>query len=66
MLMKEVDPEHYQATLDHLVTMARMPAFKRHAWHRVKELEADPYAFYAGLKEDFLAIMQVDKPTENA
>ena len=66
MLMKEVDPQHYQATLDHLVKMARMPAFKRHAWWRVQELEADPYAFYAGLKDEFLSIMRQDKPTENA
>jgi hypothetical protein len=45
--------------------MARMPAFKRHAWWRVQELEADPYAFYAGLKDEFLSIMRQDKPTEN-
>lgn len=52
--------------LEHLVWMARMPAAKAHAWFRVKELEKEPYGFYVGIQEEFLAIMRQDKPAENA
>lgn len=66
MLMKIADPEHYAFMLEHLVWMARMPAAKAHAWLRVQELEKEPYGFYVGIQEEFLAIMRQDKAQENA
>ena len=45
---------HRQETLLHLVKMAKMQGFKHHTWHRVKELENDPYGFYKGIQEEFL------------
>ncbi len=39
-----------------------MPAAKAHAWFRVQELEKEPYGFYVGIQEEFLAIMRKDKP----
>ncbi len=66
MLMKNADSEHYKTLLAHLVWMARMPAAKAHAWFRVQELEKEPYGFYVGIQDEFLAIMRKDKPAENA
>jgi hypothetical protein len=66
MLMKNADPEHYVALLAHLVWMGSMPAAKAHAWFRVQELEKEPYGFYVGIQDEFLAIMRKDKLAENA
>jgi hypothetical protein len=46
--------EHRYQTLLHLVRMAKTQGFKHHAWHRVKELENDPYGFYKGIQNEFL------------
>jgi len=64
--MKSADPEHYEALLADLIWMARRPAAKAHAWFRVQELEKEPYGFYVGIQDEFLAIMRKNKPAENA
>jgi hypothetical protein len=51
---QETFEEHRQQTLSHLVRMAKTQGFKRHAWHRVKQLENDVYGFYKGIQEEFL------------
>jgi hypothetical protein len=64
MLMKDTDPEHYNFVLNHLIWMASMPAAKDHAWLRAKELDAEPYGFYKGIKDDLVKFMLAQK--ENA
>ena len=50
----------YQTQLDWLVTMARHPGFKDHAWFRTKQLDADPCGLWSGIAQDLIG--QV-KPT---
>jgi len=45
---------HRQEIIIHLLTMAKMQGYKHHTWHRVKELENEPYGFYKGIQEEFL------------
>lgn len=39
---------HVEEQFSWLLTMARNPASKAHAWHRAKELAADESGLYAG------------------
>lgn len=41
-----------------LVTMARTPGWKAHAWHRAQELEACSSGLWAGIKERLTAAMK--------
>ena len=47
----------YQTQLDWLVTMAQHPGWKDHAWHRAKQLEADPCGIWAGLKQELVGLV---------
>lgn len=41
----------FQNQLRHLSILAQQPGFKAHAWHRAKELEADPSGLWQGLAQ---------------
>jgi hypothetical protein len=59
--MKDTDPEHYNFVLNHLIWMASMPAVKDHAWLRAMELDAEPYGFYKGIKDELVNFMLAQK-----
>ena len=42
----EICEQHYENTLNQLVTMAFTKGFKAYTWHRVKQLENETYGFY--------------------
>ena len=44
--------EHYQRTLDHLILMASTNGWKAQAWHRAKEMDADPTGIWRGISKD--------------
>ena len=47
----------YQAQLDHLISLARLPDWKAYAWRRAKELEADDCGLWRGICADLTASM---------
>ncbi len=51
----------YQATLDHLIAMARDQGWKVYAWGRVKDLEADESGLFFGIVADLTAAMRTEK-----
>jgi hypothetical protein len=50
--------EHYQRTLDHLIVMASTNGWKAHAWHRAKEMDADPTGIWKGISQDLVNRMK--------
>ena len=50
--------ETYQQNLNHLVRMAKIPAFKNHAWLRAKELDADPSGLFTGIAQALIEEMK--------
>jgi hypothetical protein len=50
--------EHYQRTLDHLILMASTNGWKAHAWHRAKEMDADPTGIWRGISQDLTKKMK--------
>lgn len=52
----------YQATLEHLVSMARDQGWKRYAWERAKELDAEKSGLFRGISADLQTAMKSDKP----
>lgn len=52
------EPFLYQATLAHLIWMAKQPAAKEYAWHRAKELDADLECLWVGIKDDLVKHMK--------
>lgn len=51
----------YQATLEHLIAMARDQGWRVYAWARAKELEADKSGLFCGIAADLSAAMQPEK-----
>ena len=47
----------FQAQLAHLTRLAKIPARKAYAWHRAKELDADPSGVFTGMAEALKAAM---------
>ncbi len=45
----------YQRTLDWLITMAKHPGFKGHAWKRAEVLSADQSGMFTGISEALTA-----------
>lgn len=43
--------------LEWLITMAKNPGAKAHAWHRAKELDADRSGLFTGIANDLKAAM---------
>jgi hypothetical protein len=52
----------YQAQLDHLISLARLPDWKAYAWRRAKELEADESGLFRGLPDSLTAAMSKPGP----
>jgi hypothetical protein len=52
------EPFLYQATLAHLIWMAKQPAAKEYAWYRAKELDADLECLWVGIKDDLVKNMK--------
>lgn len=52
----------YQATLEHLIAMARDQGWKVYAWGRAKELEADESGLFSGIAADLTAAVKAAKP----
>ena len=50
--------EIYKTELDHLIKMAKIPAFKNHAWTRAKELDADSSGLFTGIAQDLVKEMK--------
>ena len=48
----------YLSTLQHLVKLASTNGWKAHAWHRAKELEADPIGIFKGISQELTQIMK--------
>lgn len=42
----------YKTQLEWLVKLAHSPGWREYAWHRAKELEADPTGLWTGIKQD--------------
>ncbi len=57
---------HYQRHLDWFLTMARSPGFKGQAWHRAKELDADPSKLWVGISDDLLSRIGQERTSESA
>jgi hypothetical protein len=47
----------YQAQLQHLISLARLPDWKLYAWNRAKELDADKSGLFHGIAQDLTAAM---------
>jgi len=56
----------YQATLEHLVSMARDHGWKIYAWGRAKELDADKSGLFHGIAADLQRAMQAQKPGQDS
>jgi len=56
---------HYQRHLDWLITMAKSPGFKGQAWHRAKELDANPSGLWAGISADLLSRIGSERTSES-
>lgn len=56
---------HYQRHLEWLITMAKNPGFKGQAWHRAKELDADPSGLWAGISADLLSRIGQERTSES-
>lgn len=56
----------YQATLEHLVSMARDQGWKIYAWGRAKELDADKSGLFCGIAADLQRAMQPQKPGQDS
>ena len=56
-----METDHYAKMLAHLVTMAKQPGFKAHAWHRAKALDSDISGMYRGIKNELMKIMTNQK-----
>lgn len=56
---------HYQRHLEWLITMAKNPGFKGQAWHRAKELDADPSKLFAGIKDALVAAIGLERSSES-
>ena len=50
--------EIYLTNLKHLVRMAKIPAFKSHAWLRAKEMDKDPSNLFTGIAEALVKEMK--------
>ena len=50
--------EEYEQTLAHLIIMASTQGWKDHAWHRAKELDANPTGLWRGIANDLVKIMK--------
>ena len=58
-----IDPNHRQKILDHLVNLARDPAWKAYAWHAAKRYEElNPYDL-KGLQQELKQRMTAEKET---
>lgn len=44
----------YKKHLDWLITMARQPGFKAHAWHRAQQLDADKSGIWTGIAKELI------------
>jgi len=53
-----VSPDPFQAQLDHLIRMARIPGFKDHAWYRAKELSKS--SLFEGMADRLVEAMKKD------
>ncbi len=47
----------FQAQLQHLVRMAKLPGWKAYAWRRAQELSADQSGLFAGMDAALQAAM---------
>ena len=56
---------HYKRHLEWLITMAKNPGFKGQAWHRAKELDADPSGLWAGISADLLSRIGQERTSES-
>lgn len=56
----------YQATLEHLLSMARDQGWKIYAWGRAKELDADKSGLFRGIAADLQRAMQSPKPGQDS
>ena len=56
---------HYQRHLEWLITMAKNPGFKGQAWHRAKELDADPSGMWLGIKDALVAAIGQERALES-
>jgi len=56
----------YQATLEHLVSMARDQGWKIYAWGRAKELDADKSGLFRGIAADLQRVMQAPMPGQDS
>lgn len=45
----------FNRQLEHLTTLGKHPGSKDHAWHRAKELEADPSGLWQGISQALTA-----------
>lgn len=52
----------YQATLEHLIAMARDQGWRVYAWARAKELDADKSGLFSGIAADLTAAVKGARP----
>lgn len=47
----------YRTQLEHLISMAKIPQFKAHAWAQAKHWDADDSGLFRGISADLMAAM---------
>jgi hypothetical protein len=58
---KRMKKQLHDETLARLVRLANTPGWKDYAWGLAKELDADPYDTFKGIKQDLVKIMLAQK-----
>ncbi len=58
---KRMKKQLHDETLARLVRLSNTPGWKDYAWALAKELEADPYDTFKGIKQDLVKIMLAQK-----
>jgi hypothetical protein len=53
----------FNRQLEHLTTLGKHPGSKDHAWHRAKELEADPSGLWQGITQALTAAVNGPEKT---
>jgi len=50
--------EAYRRIFEHYLMLCKIPGWKDHAWHMVKELDKDTSGLFKGIKNDIINAMK--------
>jgi len=57
---------HYKTQLQWLLTMAKLPGWKAHAWRRAQELDADKSGLFMGISAELERAMTGQAPSSES